>query len=329
MPTEPDFVNFSIDDSTEADVISNPRLDKFLALQIPECSRSKLQSLIKDGCVLVNESVATRGSYHLQKGDSIKVRLETTQNISEHIVPSDNVQFRTIYEDDSLLVIDKPCGLIVHPGAGNHQDTLVNGLVHQFGENKLSSGSNVLRPGIVHRIDKDTSGILVIAKTDNAHYDLSKQFEVHSIRRKYVCFCYGVPNICANTITTNIGRDSKNRIKMAVVQCGGKVAITKYRVMKIFMNSVAKIECELQTGRTHQIRVHMSHIGHSLIGDKLYKAKNYSVPSDIREYVNNFQRQALHAYFLEFAHPTTKEIMSFSSDIPQDMLEFEERLSGK
>jgi 23S rRNA pseudouridine1911/1915/1917 synthase len=183
----------------------------------------------------------------------------------------------------------------------------------------LSSGSDQYRPGIVHRIDKDTGGILVVAKNDFSHAELAKQFAVHSIKRKYICFCFGIPQPSCGKIETLIGRDRNNRLKMAVVQDNGRNAVTVYKTIKTFSTFAAKVECELKTGRTHQIRVHMLHRKCSLIGDPLYKAKNYFVPKEISDFVNNFSRQALHAYFLEFLHPRSQKEMRFTSDLPEDM----------
>jgi 23S rRNA pseudouridine1911/1915/1917 synthase len=206
----------------------------------------------------------------------------------------------------------------VHPGAGNHSHTLVNGLVYHCGK-ALSSGSDQYRPGIVHRTDKDTGGILVVAKNDFSHAELAKQFAVHSVKRKYICFCFGIPQPQYGKIETLIARDKSNRLKMAVVPDNGRRAVTLYKTIKTFSTFAAKAECELETGRTHQIRVHMSHRKCSLIGDSLYKAKNYFIPKEILNFVNGFSRQALHAYFLEFLHPRSQKKMRFTSDLPEDM----------
>lgn len=230
--------------------------------------------------------------------------------------------FSILYEDEDLLIIDKPAGVVVHPGAGNYSRTLVNGLAHHCGQS-LSSGSDESRPGIVHRLDKDTSGILVVAKNDFAHAELARQFTTHSIARKYLCFCYAILRLPRGKIETLISRDGNNRLKMCVSRDGGKAAVTLYRTLETFSGIASKVECELKTGRTHQIRVHMSHLGHSLIGDSLYRAKNYSIPKEIAHYVNNFPRQALHAYFLEFSHPRSGKPMHFEADLPSDMQELE------
>ena len=307
-------------------IVSNAkknRLDKFLANELYFLSRTKVQSLISEGFVRVNGVTETRENFLLKSRDEIFL----TQHSVSHensLVPDENVEFSILYEDESLLVIDKPAGVVVHPGAGNFSGTLVHGLLSHC--DSLSSGSETSRPGIVHRIDKDTSGILVIAKNDFAHQKLAEQFAEHSIRRKYVCFCYGILQPERGRIETLISRDKNNRLRMAVSKNNGKNAITIYNTLKKFGKFVSKVECELKTGRTHQIRVHLSHLGHSLIGDKLYKFKNYALPADFRDFIEHFPRQALHAFFLEFKHPESGEILSFTSEIPNDMKELEEKL---
>jgi 23S rRNA pseudouridine1911/1915/1917 synthase len=300
------------------------RLDKFLASEIAELSRSKIQALISAGRVCVNSVATTDANYNLKLDDEIFID-DYFKIEKPDISPDGDVKFSVMYEDDDLLVVDKPAGVTVHPGAGNYSRTLVNGLVHRCGE-FLSTGSDEYRPGIVHRIDKDTSGILVVAKNDFSHCELAKQFAVHSIKRKYVCFCYSALQPPCGKIETLIARDKNNRLKMSVSNDGGKTATTLYKTLQTFSNFASKVECELKTGRTHQIRVHMSHKKCSLIGDSLYKAKNYSIPKEIAEYVNAFPRQALHAYFLEFSHPRSQKLMRFESDLPDDMKELQEIL---
>lgn len=237
------------------------------------------------------------------------------------------VPFEVLYEDSDILVVNKPAGVVVHPGAGNYDHTLVNGLVYHCDQD-LSNGSDESRPGIVHRIDKDTSGILVVAKNDRSHAILAEQFSVHSIRRRYVCFCFGVFRIKTGRIETKIARDPKNRLKMAVSGGeNGKISITNYKVLREFGSFASKIECELHTGRTHQIRVHMSHMGYSLIGDRTYRTKNiYPAPKNLSKYLNEFPRQALHAFYLEFSHPSTGERMRFEAEIPEDLRELERKM---
>lgn len=268
------------------------------------------------GGVSVNGIVTLTADYKTHIGDVINFSTESIPEERPSLSPDSSVQFEILHEDADILVINKPAGVVVHAGAGNHEHTLVNGLMFHC---NLSNGSDDFRPGIVHRIDKDTSGILVVAKNDFAHAFLSEQFAVHSIVRKYVCFCYGVPRLAKNIIDTKIIRDKNNRLRMSISENSGKRAITIYRTLHTFRNFATEIECELKTGRTHQIRVHMSSLGHSLIGDKLYKYKNYSLPKEIATEINQFPRQALHAKYLEFIHPSTKENMVFESDLPQDL----------
>lgn len=280
-------------------------------------SRNRIQALISSGGVSINNNVVKDTNYNLKLKDKITIldNIETKEN--QTLTPEKDVAFSILYEDEDLIVINKPAGLVVHPGAGNHSGTLANGLAYHCA---LSSGSEDNRPGIVHRIDKDTSGVLVIAKNDAAHTELAEQFQVHSIKRKYICFCYGILQPLNGKIETFIGRDKNNRLKMAVVDGeNGKHAISYYKTLETFSRFASKVECELHTGRTHQIRVHMSHIGHSLIGDSTYKLKNYAIPKHDAGFIRNFPRQALHAYFLEFLHPKSKKIMHFEVDLPDDM----------
>ncbi|MBR1734538.1 MAG: RluA family pseudouridine synthase [Alphaproteobacteria bacterium] len=305
-----------------ADIKKN-RLDRLLTQELSNLSRSKIKNLIETGHVFVNKKLITDPNYYLKAKEEITI--DYSDNTQEIAPEADcSVVFSILYEDQDIIVINKPAGVVVHPGAGNFSHTLVNGLVYHC--DCLSEGSNKSRPGIVHRIDKNTSGILVIAKNDQAHAILAEQFQIHSIKRKYICFCYSVPRINNGKIETQISRDPKNRLKMSVSNNKGKKAITIYKTLKIFSTFAAKIECELHTGRTHQIRVHMSHMGHSLIGDHLYKKKNYAIPKSIEKYINNFPRQALHAYFLEFTHPTTKKTMRFEIELPEDLKELEKQM---
>lgn len=299
------------------------RLDKFIAHELTDISRNKIQTLIESSHVYINDKIVKNPNYYLKKGEKVDIDYV---KFSESSVPLANsgVNFSVLYEDDDIIVVNKPSGVVVHPGAGNYDHTLVNGLLSRY---DLSAGSEESRPGIVHRIDKDTSGVLVVAKNDHAHALLAKQFQIHSIKRKYICFCYSVPRMKVGKIETMIARDPNNRLKMSVSKEKGKLAITNYKILKSFLSFASKIECELHTGRTHQIRVHMSYIGHSLIGDSTYKKKNYPLPNEIAKYINEFPRQALHAYLLEFIHPRSKEIMHFEVDLPDDLIELEEEMS--
>jgi 23S rRNA pseudouridine1911/1915/1917 synthase len=300
------------------------RLDRFLSLELEDFSRSKIQRFIASGYININDKVVNDPNYNLKFKDEITIHgdFDCEKSI---LLPEKDVKFSVLYEDEDLILIDKPAGVVVHPGAGNHSHTLVNGLAYYY-SGQLSSKNGEYRPGIVHRIDKDTSGIIIVAKNDQIHAALSEQFRVHSIKRKYICFCYSVPNPSCRKIDTLIARDKNNRLRMAVSTNRGKRAISVYRTLKSFSNFASKVECELHTGRTHQIRVHMSHIGNSLIGDSTYKFKNYSMHKAAAEYVNKFPRQALHAYSLEFIHPRTEKTMLFEIDLPADMGELEKIL---
>ena len=295
-----------------------------MADRISDFSRTKIQSWIEAGCVSVNSVVISDPSYLLKLGDHVSL---VEQDFSDEIKiePDENIDFEILFEDDDIMVINKPAGVVVHPGAGNREHTLVNGLAYHCGEN-LSKVNTEIRPGIVHRIDKDTSGILVVAKNDFAHMRLAKQFEIHSIKRKYLCFVYSVLRPMNGKIETLIARNPHNRLKMSVSVDRGKNAITFYRTVKNFSNYVSKVECELCTGRTHQIRVHLSSLGNSLIGDSVYKVKNYSLPKEFSSQINNFPRQALHAYFLEFVHPRNEKLMRFEREMPDDMKNLEKIL---
>jgi len=290
----------------------------------PTCSRSKIQSWIDNGAVLVNGK-SRPSSYKTKVNDVIQIAEIVEEESSSAIVPAQDIEFGVIFEDDDIMVIDKPAGITVHPGAGNYDRTLVNGLVYRCGDN-LSSVNSTLRPGIVHRIDKDTSGVLVVAKNDFAHMQLAKQFEIHSIVRKYVCFVYGVLRPLRDRVENFVSRDPKNRLRMTVTQNVGKRAVTVYSTIESYGTFASKVECELFTGRTHQIRVHLSNRGHSLIGDRLYKVKNYSLPKEMEKDINMFPRQALHAKFLQFEHPVTGKTMIFESDMPDDMNRLEQIL---
>lgn len=296
-----------------------------MSKRISDVSRTKIQSWIKSGFVCVNSKEVIEPNFSLKIEDIVSVEEDVPSDKIE-IHPDEEVPFEILFEDDDLLVINKPAGVIVHPGAGNRNRTLVNGLAYHCGRN-LSTINSEIRPGIVHRIDKDTSGILVVAKNDFAHMQLAKQFEIHSIKRKYVCFLYSVLRPLNGKIETLISRSQNNRLKMSVSQSKGKKAVTIYRTVKNFSNYASKVECELLTGRTHQIRVHMSSLGNSLIGDRTYKVKNYSLPKEFAKEINEFPRQALHAYFLEFVHPRTEKIMRFECEMPNDMKNLENLLN--
>jgi len=295
------------------------RLDKFLAREATEISRARLQKLIVDGCVSKGDVPVDDCSFKVHTGDIYQIVVPPPEDA--HPEP-ENIPLNIVYEDDDLLVVNKPAGMTVHPAPGAYNGTLVNALLYHC-QGRLSGIGGVKRPGIVHRIDKDTSGLLVIAKNDMAHRHLTAQFSVHSIERTYLAFVYGVPNPLSGTIDAPIGRSPYDRKKMAIVPTGGKPAVTHYQTLKVCGRAASLIKCNLETGRTHQIRVHLSSLGCNLIGDQTYvKSKKTSLSgmsAEIKTFVNAFPRQALHAQTLGFVHPRTQKFMQFTSSLPEDL----------
>ncbi|MEJ7927627.1 RluA family pseudouridine synthase [Sphingobium sp. AN641] len=292
------------------------RLDRALADLLPDLSRERLKALILGGQVTgPGDAPARNASMKVVVGQAYRITLPAP--VAAEAIAQD-IPLRVIYEDEHLIVVDKPAGLVVHPAAGNLDGTLVNALLHHC-RGQLSGIGGVARPGIVHRIDKDTSGLLVVAKDDRAHEGLARQFKDHSIRRLYNAVVYGVPAPAAGTVDTWIGRSDADRKKMAVHREGrGKHAITHYRTIRP-LRGAAMMECRLETGRTHQVRVHMAHIGHPLIGDPVYARDKKGFKSILETL--GFKRQALHARTLGFIHPVTQVALSFESPIPADMQE--------
>jgi 23S rRNA pseudouridine1911/1915/1917 synthase len=292
------------------------RLDRALASALPTLSRERLKALISGGEVRNEAGVAVRDpATKATAGASFEVRVPAP--VPAHNEPQD-LLLGIVHEDDHLLVVDKPAGMVVHPAAGNLDGTLVNALLHHCA-GRLSGIGGVARPGIVHRIDKDTSGLLVVAKTDRAHEGLAAQFADHSIDRRYQAIVAGIPKAPQGRIDAPLARSSVNRQKMAIVADGrGKRAVTHYDLVQVLRNA-ALVECRLETGRTHQVRVHMASIGHPLVGDPVYGRPR----SDHRQLLNqlDFKRQALHAADLGFVHPISKEYLSFKSAVPPDMQE--------
>jgi len=297
------------------------RLDKFLQIQLKDISRSKLQKLINSGCVKINNEVVKESSKKIRINDEIEIifPLPKESNIKPHKMPLD-----ILYEDSDIIVLNKFSGIVVHPGAGNYQGTLVNALLFHC-KNNLSGIGGKLRPGIVHRIDKDTSGTIVVAKNDLAHVNLSKQFTEHTIDRTYEALIWGSIRPPSGKINEKISRSIKNRQLMSVKKNKGKNAITNYKTIKIFRNTnlpkISLIECKLETGRTHQIRVHMNFKGNPILGDKSYgkkKTKFKDINKDVELNIKNFGRQALHAKSLGFLHPRTNKKLYFESDKPKD-----------
>ena len=290
------------------------RLDRALAAALPTLSRERLKALIGSGRVtgpagLVRDpaSKALNGVYQVSVPEAAPAHNE-----------AQDIDLDIVFEDEHLLVVDKPAGMVVHPAAGNADGTLVNALLHHCA-GRLSGIGGVARPGIVHRIDKNTSGLLVVAKTDRAHEGLSAQFARHSIERRYKAVVAGLPSPLLGTVNAPLARSTANRKKMAIVEGGrGKRAVTHYRVLEP-LRDAALVECRLETGRTHQVRVHMTSIGHPLLGDPTYGG----IRKAHRELLKrlNFERQALHAAELGFIHPVTSETLSFKSAVPSDMQE--------
>lgn len=295
------------------------RLDRWLTAEIDDLSRNRLQALIADGMITTDgDRIVTDASKKIRAGQLYIVTVPPP--IPARPQPED-IPLDVIYEDEHLIIIDKPIGLVVHPSPGHFTGTLVNALLHHCA-GSLSGIGGVTRPGIVHRLDKDTSGIMVCAKSDRAHQGLVEQFQVHSIERAYRAVTWGMPSPRAGRIENNIGRDPKNRKRMAVVSGGGKHAITDYKVVRPVGSLAALVDCHLFTGRTHQIRVHMKSIGHPLIGDPVYAAhmtaRKIKDPV-IRGMVSAYNYQALQAYKLGFIHPITSKQVNFEAEISKDI----------
>ena len=291
------------------------RIDKFLQSQLNELSRTRLQNLIRDGYVKLNNTIIHEVSKKIKKEDKIEVNFPQPK---ETLIKPNKIPLDILYDDDDLIIINKS------PGAGNYEKTIVNGLLFKY-QNNLSSVGGKLRPGIVHRIDKDTSGVIVVAKNDNAHINLSKQFSNHTIKRTYEALVWGSLKPKNGKINEKISRSVKNRQLMAVRKEKGKIAITNYRTLEIFQNSnlpkISLIECKLETGRTHQIRIHMNFKGNPILGDKSYgksKRKFKNIDINIEKKINNFNRQALHAKSLGFVHPRTEKEIVFEAERPKD-----------
>lgn len=286
-----------------SDTVSE-RIDKFISEQINDFSRSYIQQLIKENKVNVNGK-SCKANYKCQLGDCIIITYEEPKELE---VVAQNIPLDIIYEDDSVILVNKPKNMVVHPAAGHEDGTLVNALMYHC-KGSLSSLNGVIRPGIVHRIDCNTTGILVVCKNDNAHRCLAEQLKEHSITRKYHAICEGTFKEKEGTINAPIGRHPIERKKMAINHKNGRNAITHYRVLDTLSNGWSYVECTLETGRTHQIRVHMASIGHPLVGDDVYGFKN-------RKY-NGLEGQTLHAKVLGFVHPDSNEYVEFESDLPQ------------
>ena len=301
---------------------NNLRVDVFVNKKESTLSRTRIKNLILKEKLKLNGKVINSPSHKVLKGDKINLEIPEPKKTS---LKSFDFKLNIIYEDSDLLIINKPAGIIMHPGAGNYDNTIVNALMH-YCKGNLSNIGDELRPGIVHRIDKDTSGLVVIAKNNETHEDLSKQFNKHTINRIYQLMIWGKLRPQSGKIETLITRSSKNRQLMEVGISKGKMAITNYNTLEIFENdktpTFSFIECLLETGRTHQIRVHLSYLGFPIVGDNTYGGRRKYVKGtseNLRSKINQFKRQALHASSLTFIHPSTKEVLTFDSELPDDM----------
>lgn len=301
------------------------RIDIYLACQVNELTRSRIQALIKAGHVNINGRVG-KASYALKSGDRVTLTIPPPRSCR---LEPENIDFNILYEDAALIVVDKPAGLVVHPAPGHSSGTLVHGLLEHCRD--LSGIGGVTRPGIVHRLDKDTSGLLVVAKNDRVHEDLSRQFKEGAVLKEYMVLVHGGPRRDEGRIDLPIGRHPKHRKRMAVVATSGRSALTLWRVEERYERQFARLHILLKTGRTHQIRVHLSHIGHPVIGDPVYGPKRrwwktrFPGLDGIRELLG---RQMLHARCLGFIHPETGAFLRFMAPIPEDMTQVMDALKG-
>jgi 23S rRNA pseudouridine1911/1915/1917 synthase len=311
-----------------------PRLDKALARDVPEeahLSRSRLTKLLAEGSVCRDGVQVIDPKAKVAEGEVYEIEVLEAEEVD---TVAEAIPLTIVHEDDDLIVIDKPAGMVVHPAPGSPSGTLVNALLHHFG-GALSGVGGEKRPGIVHRIDKDTSGLLVVAKSDAAHHGLAAQFEAHSVERMYIAFCHGVPDMAdprlkgvkgvsfepggVIKVTTQLARHKTDRQRQAVLFQGGRHAVTRVRVIETFGTLAARVHCNLETGRTHQIRVHMAHAGHALIGDPVYGGRRRLPPGPCAEAEKTLARQALHAATLGFKHPISGVEMRFESPLPPDL----------
>ncbi len=297
------------------------RLDRFLADRLTEVSRSRVKFLVLEGAVTRDGVVTTDVSEQVRPGAIYTLNIPPPDSATP---AGENIPFPILYEDKYLLVLNKPAGLVVHPAPGNPDGTLVNALIAHCGASLTGIGGE-RRPGIVHRLDKDTSGLMVVAKTEPVHTALSADFAARRIDRQYQAICWGVPTPSAGAIEGDIGRDPRDRKRMAVVTRNGKPALTNYHLIRAFGTAAALLSCKLATGRTHQIRVHLAHAGHPLLGDPVYLKRRPAAAAALTEPARgaalDFPRQALHAETLGFLHPATKKTLHFETPPPDDFLQ--------
>lgn len=306
------------------------RIDKVLAnfhkVKSLDLPRTKIQELVKNGYLRKNGEIFTNVSCEAKLNDELILEIP---EIEEKSLKPTSIPLNIIYEDDDLLVINKQAGLTTHPGAGNDENTLANALLALYG-NKLSKIGGEFRPGIVHRLDKETSGLMVIAKNDEAHLNLSEQLQNRNLKRKYIGFLWGVLSPMSGQIEGYMERSKSNRAKMEMVKDGeGRYSLTNYKTLETFANkSISKVEFDLDTGRTHQIRVHCGYKGHPLIGDSVYGGKSQHLKNEysVKNFVDNFPRQALHSYKIKFNSPTTNKLLEFEVNLPNDMMELYKNL---
>tara|TARA_Y100000741_G_scaffold110978_1_gene83306 strand:- start:497 stop:1477 length:981 start_codon:yes stop_codon:yes gene_type:complete len=305
------------------------RIDAFISSNEKKLSRTKVKYLIKNGYLKINNMKVFDPDKKIKLDDKINLEIPFEKKIK---IKSYKFNLNIVYEDNDILIINKPAGLVVHPGAGNYDKTLVNALIY-YDKNNLSSLNGELRPGIVHRLDKDTSGLIVVAKNDFAHMHLSRQFNKHTIDRKYVAIIWGKLRPQNGIIKTFITRSSKNRQLMETSQTKGKFAITNYKTIEVYESekipTISMVECKLETGRTHQIRVHMKYKGNFILGDKSYKKKIKKfkdIDLDLENIINNLNGQCLHAKSLGFLHPTKNEKMFFETKLPHNLINIVKKL---
>ncbi len=308
---------------------SNKRLDAFISSKIADVSRTRIKNLILNGMVKINNQICYEPSKKISLKNNLIIEIPPPKKTN---IKPYNYNLDIIFEDSDIIIVNKPAGLVVHPGAGNTENTLVNALVN-YCKGTLSTIGGELRPGIVHRLDKDTSGLLVVAKNDVAHINLSKQFSDHTINRKYEALIWGTLRPQKGIVKSYITRSNRNRQLMEVSQTKGKSAVTNYKTLEIFQNNkiptLSLIECKLDTGRTHQIRVHMTYKGNPIIGDKLYRKKNKKfkkIDMELNSMIKNIDRQFLHAKSLGFVHPSSNKEVHFEIPLSNDLLKLVKKL---